>query len=70
MAQYDIKNVDLGLVQEELKAYVSMWVAISNDNKIVGSGTTYDEALAATKSKVGIILLKVPPLDASLAPLA
>lgn len=63
----EVKNIDLGKLQKELRRHENHWVAISSGNRIVGSGATYGEAVE-NAGKKEVILFRVPPLDASLAP--
>ncbi len=65
----DIKNIDLGKLQSQLRRYENQWVAISDDNKIVSHGQTYQDAVDKVKRADDVVLLKVPPFEYSLAPL-
>lgn len=65
-----LQNIDLGVLGKELRQYENKWVAISGESKIVSSGSTYAEAVRKTSSKDSVVLFKVPPLGASLAPSA
>ncbi|MEK7506298.1 MAG: DUF5678 domain-containing protein [Patescibacteria group bacterium] len=70
MNKSTIQKIDLGLLRKELRKFENMWVAISGENKIIGSGSTYAETIKKINSKEDIMLLRVPPLNASLAPSA
>jgi len=70
MPKININNIDLRKLGKQLRKYESEWIAISERNKIVASGKTYEGALAAAQKKEfgEVILFKVPPLDYSLSP--
>ncbi|MEK7626581.1 MAG: DUF5678 domain-containing protein [Patescibacteria group bacterium] len=70
MKKSTIQKIDLGLLQKELRKFENMWVAISGENKIIGSGSTYAETISKAGSREDVMLLRVPSLDASLAPSA
>lgn len=63
-----IKKLDLGKLNRKMRNYENKWIAISIQNTIVSSGNTYKEAVDQIKGGQDVILLKVPPLDASLTP--
>lgn len=63
-----LQNVDLGKLGIELEKYENQWIAISSDNKIVANGRTYGETLDKLNETPAVVLYKVPPLGASLAP--
>jgi hypothetical protein len=64
----DSNKIDLGSLADELVRYENQWVALSEDSQIVASGPTYSETVNRVERKDSVVLLKVPPLDASLAP--
>jgi len=64
----DINKVNLEKLAPELCTLQDKWVAISNENRIVASGYTYGEAMNQVKRPDDVILLKVPPVEYSLAP--
>ena len=70
MNKIDFNNIDLSRLNNELRKFEKQWVAISNDNKIVANGVTYRETnqQARQKGMKAVVLLRVPPLDYSLAP--
>jgi hypothetical protein len=68
MKTINIENIDLGKLGRELEKYQNQWIVISQDNAIVGSGSTYGEALEDTGGREDVVLFKVPPLDVSFAP--
>ncbi len=63
----DPNKIDLSILADELGRYENQWVAVSEDSRIVASGPTYGEAVARVENKDAVVLLKVPPFDASLA---
>jgi ABC-type hemin transport system substrate-binding protein len=64
----DPNKIDLALLAGELARYENLWVAVSEDNRIVASGASYSETIQRVEDKDTVVLLKVPPLRASLAP--
>ena len=60
-------NIDLEKLAEELRLYAEQWVAISRENRIVAHGRTYGETLQRVRDPDGVVMVKVPPVDASLA---
>lgn len=64
----DVNKIDLSLIADQLRKYEHLWVAISQDNKIVSSGATYSEVLESVQNPEDVILFKVPPLEHALAP--
>lgn len=64
----DPNKIDTAKIANELRQYENEWVAISENNHIVASGLTYGETLKKVNQTDEVILLKVPPLDYSLAP--
>lgn len=61
---FSMNAVDLTQVLED--APPGAWIALSSDQKIVGTGSTPEEALAAAKAngKSMPFLMKVPPKSA------
>lgn len=68
MTKLNIENIDLSKLSSEIEKYENQWIAISDENKIVGSGNTYSDALKNTDNKKRAVFFKVPSLKASLAP--
>jgi hypothetical protein len=64
----DPNRIDLSKLAEELGRFENQWVAISEENRILASGTSYQEVVNALPRPDAVVLLKVPPQDASLAP--
>jgi hypothetical protein len=64
----NVEDIDLEKVADEISQYAEQWVAISTENRIVAHGRTYREAIEKVRNPSEVVLLKVPPLDASLAP--
>lgn len=64
----DVNKIDLGKLACELILYEGKWIAVSEENKIVSSGSTYGETVDRVKNTEKVILLKVPLLNYSLAP--
>lgn len=64
----NVSRINLAALADQLKKYENKWIAISEANKIVSSGTTYQEARKGAKEGLNIALFKVPRLDAYLAP--
>lgn len=62
-----VAHIDLGKLANDVSRYENQWIAVSAENNIVASGATYAEALARARG-TDVVLFKVPPLDASLAP--
>ncbi|PIT92015.1 MAG: hypothetical protein COU08_04130 [Candidatus Harrisonbacteria bacterium CG10_big_fil_rev_8_21_14_0_10_42_17] len=70
MSEINIKKINLEKLDRELERLQEKWVAISEENKIVASGKTYNEALKNIKPemKEKTIFLKIPPLNYSISP--
>jgi len=68
MSTMNIHNIDLGKLGLELEQYENQWIAISDENRIVGNGRSYQEALESAGDVQHIALFKVPSLNVSLAP--
>jgi hypothetical protein len=66
----DINKIDLSKLAKELPRYESKWIAVSENNEIVASGDSYTGTMSEVRNEGPVILLKVPPVDASLAPYA
>ncbi len=64
----DPNKIDLSLLAGELARYENKWIAVSEDNRIVASGASYSETVGRVEERNAVVLLKVPPLYASLAP--
>lgn len=64
----NIENIDLSILNKELKKYENKWIAISDKNKIVSSGKTYFEAFSHITKNQNVVLFKVPRLDVFLSP--
>lgn len=66
----NISKINLESLSDELRRHERRWVAISAQNALVAHGKTYQEAVNKAKKKriKNIVLLKVPPLNYSLAP--
>ena len=64
----DPNKIDLSSLADELVRYENQWIALSEDSHVVASGRTYGETVERVEHKDAVVLLKVPPLDASLAP--
>ena len=62
-----LEKIKLEKIAQEMEQYENQWIVISSENKIVGNGTTYEEALRSAAGRKDVVLFKVPPLDASLA---
>ena len=67
MSKMNIDNIDLGKLGSELEQYENQWIAISDENRIVGNGASYQEALEKA-GETEVALFKVPSLSVSLAP--
>lgn len=67
MKSIKIEHIDLGKLAKDVRRYENKWIAVSAGNKIVGSGSTYGEAVEKSEGNE-VVLFKVPPLDVSLAP--
>jgi len=65
----DPNRIDLSKVMQDLRPFEGQWVAISEKSHIVANGTTYGETVSKVSRADEVILLKVPPLGYSLAPL-
>ena len=63
-----LEHIDLGKLSNELTKHENEWIAISLDNYIVASGSTYREVVEQVEDPASVVLFKVPPGDASLAP--
>ncbi|MBI2034015.1 MAG: hypothetical protein HYT13_02870 [Candidatus Liptonbacteria bacterium] len=68
MKPLNYENIDLSKLETELEHFQNKWIAISAQNKIVSSGRTYGEALEKARKEGEVVLFRVPPLDAYLAP--
>ena len=68
MSKIRIENINLGKLEGVLEQYENKWVAISDENKVVASGSTYKETVERADNNMNTVLFKVPPLSASLAP--
>ena len=66
----NIKAFNLELLADTLPKYVNEWVAVSGTNEIVAHGATYETTIAQVSRPDEVMFLKVPPVDASLAPTA
>jgi hypothetical protein len=64
----DIKKIDLGKLAKPLARYRDKWVAVSEENKIVANGGTYKETVDQVPLPEKVVLFRVTPPDASLAP--
>jgi len=67
MRKVNVEHIDLGTLRDELENHENQWLAVSEDNKVVGSGRTYRDAVEAAHGREDVVLFRVPPLDASLA---
>jgi hypothetical protein len=63
-----IQNIRLEGLAAELQRYAEQWVAISMESRIVAHGPTYGQTISQVRDPSKVVLLKVPPIDASLAP--
>jgi len=70
MSTAELINIDLSKLASKLSRYENLWIAITADNTIVASGKTYGETLDQVDEPERVVLFKVPPLDAALAPMA
>lgn len=68
MSTLNIENIDLSKLGQELEKYENQWIAVSDENEIVGNGKSYREAREKAGEQENIILFRVPSLNASLAP--
>ena len=68
MTTPNIQHIDLSKLAGELRQYERQWIAIAEDNRIVASGPTYGETVRKVVDADRVVLMKVPPLDYSLAP--
>jgi DNA-binding transcriptional regulator YdaS (Cro superfamily) len=66
----NVNSIHLEELAGILPTYVNQWVAISDASRIIAHGATYEEALAQVSDPESVVMLKVPPVDASLAPTA
>jgi Family of unknown function (DUF5678) len=69
MKTLNIAKINLEKLSTQLWDYEKQWIAISEENSIVGSGNTYDEALQNAKEEgfQNVLMFKVPPLNSSFA---
>jgi hypothetical protein len=65
-----LNKIDLAKLAPELRRLENQWIAISEANKIVAHGKTYQEVQKKVSNPQQVILFKVPPLEYSLAPLS
>ena len=68
MSRVNIENIDLGKLGSELERYENQWIAVSDENRIVGNGRSYQEALERAGDAEHVAMFKVPSLNVSLAP--
>jgi hypothetical protein len=66
----NLTKVNLEKLQRALRKHVGKWVAISGDNKIVSSAATYRKAVDKVSHPEDVVLFRVTPMDASIAPTA
>lgn len=70
MRHLNINNINLAKLSKEIGDYQNKWIAVSENNTIAASGSTYNETVGKVQNRNDVILFKVPPLNVSLAPLA
>ena len=61
-------NIQLGKLGKEMGKYENQWVAVTASSRIVAHGKSYGDAMKKVANPDEVVLLKVPPQDASLAP--
>ena len=64
----NITDIDPSKVSGGLHKYAGQYVVLSTDNKVVGNGRTYREALRGVVSRGNIALFPIPEADIGLAP--
>ena len=66
-----MENISLENIQRDiLLQYQNQWIAISKNNQVIANGSNYSEVVKKLSQDVGVALLKIPPLNLSLAPKA
>jgi uncharacterized protein DUF5678 len=69
MKTLNIEKINLEKLSTHLWDYEKQWIAISEENSIVGNGVTYGEALRNAKEQgfQEVLMFKVPPLNSPFA---
>lgn len=67
MKHINIDRIDLSQLRGEIEQHENEWIAISENNTVAASGSTYADVLRKVEGEQNVVFFKVPPLDASLA---